>query len=293
MIGTRATKEGEQGAPPERLLHLFEQTRRAALRARALDPGHNAPLDVELWTARNILERPLPNSLRSEIAAEVLSVYDILEESPLDARATERFDSLKLDLGHLLENVNMEAEAFKALADAGSSAGYYIRAQIALGDAFQNLGSDVQAVAAVERTRDYLMEHRSVIARDGKCLRLLLRTWWAAKTRSRFFGGERQPLPFTMDECRFCIQLIDDLMSTGEEYQDIQLRYLKAVLLWQVGEFDVAQRLWKDLQQDTDFSFGARRVIKSHVSTDAQGNPKEYYGTVMWVNPSGSRGGVW
>jgi hypothetical protein len=294
LHGTRATQASLSGIDAKELKEIFDKARQAAFRARALDPEHRNPLDVILWTGRNILERneDLPLEFKAEIAADAYYAFDLIEEAELDFRSAERVQSLKQQLAGLLDQVDLEEQAFTTLERLGSKAGFYIRAQAILAGALEDLKRGVFHGESLKQATRYLEDHRRQFAGDLRCLRLLLRCWWAQKTGQPLFYGERQPIPLGKEDRIYCLGIIDEMLAADPQSGDIQVRYLKAVLLWQLGEYTRANSVWRDLQRDTDFAVGSRRVIKSHISTDPNGVPLEYHGTITWMNPAGTRGGV-
>lgn len=291
LYGTRATQESQHSSSARELQTIYERARETALQARALDPEHRNPLDVILWTGRNILDRgtQLPIEFKAEIAADAYFAFDLLDEDELDYRSAERVQQLKQQLARLLDRVDLEQEAFDQLERLGSKAGFYIRATVLLGSTLEDLRRGEIGTEALKDATRYLEQHREKFQGDVRCLRLLLKCWWGYRTGQSLFFGERQSIPLSGDDLLYCLALLDDILA-AQRAEDVQVRYLKAVLLWQLGDYTRAGDMWKELQRDSDFTVGSRRVIKSHLSTGPNGVPIEYHGTVAWINPAGTRG---
>lgn len=238
-------------------------------------------MDVSLWMPIGILklERTLTEAQRLEIAADLRSSLDGVDENALDRGQREKLQSRRLDAAAAIGDTALSDDAFSRLDEAGSTVGYFFRARSLAPEMRINADPTSEDRESARACISYLRSHYSKISQDERCLRLLLEMEWVVWTRRWFRLGLRQPFP-TSIEFRAMIQgILVDMAARGEEKLTAKYRYLRAVTTWLEGNETASKRLWNELAFDTQFA-DSRRVSVSHLLSDDNGAPIMYRGVV-------------
>ena len=241
------------------------------------------PLDVGLWTPADLLNSSvvLSDVQRAELAADIYSNLDQVELDALPPGQQEKFQSRRMRVGDAINDAELAEDAYDELEKSGSSAGYFLRAR----SFFPNLSDKTvevyqpQDVTYAERAASFLDSHWVKIGNDGRCLSLLLECKWIAEMKRRPLHGERQPLPFDLGTRRDVLRIVQALNRANGESARHATRYLEAVITWLIGEYNEARGIFRNLANDTDYE-NARRVIRRHVISDANGEPCVFSGRV-------------
>lgn len=238
-------------------------------------------LDVSLWMPIDILklENTLTDAQRLEIAADLRSSLDGVDESMLDDERRKKFQGRRMEAGDAIGDTALSDDAFSRLDEVGSTAGYFFRARSLAPDTKINAEPTPEDVVGAQACVSYLRSHYDKISQDGRCLRLLLDMEWATWTRRWLMRGLRQPFPGSI-EFRTMVQIIvGDMAALGEEKLATKYRYLRAVTTWLEGNERTSKDLWDELAYDTQFA-DSQRVSVRHLLADKNGTPMMFRGVV-------------
>ncbi|MEE4913307.1 ATP-binding protein [Pseudomonas alliivorans] len=238
-------------------------------------------LDVSLWMPTGILklQSTLTEAQRLEIAADLRSSIDGVDESMLDEAQKQKFQSRRMIAGSAMGDESLSDDAFARLEQAGSTAGYFMRARDLAPAIMPQTEPSAQDIAGAKKCVSYLRQNYDKISHDERCLRLLLDMEWAVRTQKWFMRGLRQPFPALTDFREMVQDIVGDMALLGEDKLATKYRYLRAVTKWLAGNERTSRELWTELASDTEFA-DSQRVSSRHVLTDANGTPIMYRGIV-------------
>jgi hypothetical protein len=274
---------------------LFAEARQVALAARSEDQGTYYPVDVLAWTTRDSLQSGILDELGSaEVIAEVLSAFELMDPSQLDASQAERYNSRRQEFAGFVGKTELADEAFEALLRAGSGAGVYLRAR-AMADIsgrWQPISSSGE-VNKIDRALRILDEYSEVVERDVRCLNLRLDLWWLQKSGQRPFGNERQCVAFDVSQWTRSLELLRPLEGLGTSYRDAQLMFLRGLAEFHLGDVSRAFNTFEDVERRSEEVHGRRRIERTYLASNPGGEPKLFSGTVSSVSNDGRRGEVY
>lgn len=238
-------------------------------------------LDVSLWMPTGILkvQSSLTEAQRLEIAADLRSSIDGVDESVLDDFQQQKFQSRRMLAGSAMGDEAISDDAFARLDQAGSTAGYFIRARRLAPEVVPHTEPSARDITGALSCVRYLREHYDKISQDERCLRLLLDMEWAVRTQRWFMRGLRQPFPASTEFREMVQGIVGDMVLLGEDKLATKYRYLRAVTKWLEGNEKTSRELWIELASDTEFA-DPRRVSSRHLLTDDNGSPIMYRGIV-------------
>jgi hypothetical protein len=273
-------------------IRLFQEAHVQLFKARALNPESYYPIDVLAWTTKDILNsKVIEPPIRAEAEADILEVFATAEIEDFSADQRELFHQRRMEIGHLVGKNDLSEEAFQALLNQGSKAGYCLKALRIVGEWPTDAElSDAQRKRCCDGA-NYLEEHREAIEDDGRCLNLLLHLWWMAKTGRRIFHGERQTVPFSRDDWQYCWGVISKLLASSELYKTPRIKYLYGLAAFHLDDIENAVQIFREIAQDTGQQ-GHRRIVSSYLVSQSDGQPKVFTGTVKWTNGK-DKGGVY
>lgn len=247
------------------------------------NPDNYNTLDVLAWTTDKLIRSNTFNVIEKINAeADMIHLFEMAEIEGVSDQNTEQFYNRKLQFYELLGKQEIADSVFEKLSISGFTSGYYIRAKKILGysDTNRNSTTDELISKSIE-VANYLNGVYDIIKDDGKCLFLLLKTWWISKTKSQLFNGEKQALPFSRSDWEFCNNLVDRLLFIGDIYQSATTLYLKAISEFHLGFIRNSIETFRTLDLESDFSsYGRRRIIKSYLASTSNGKPKIFSGEV-------------
>lgn len=239
-------------------------------------------LDVSLWIPTRILANgpSLTDEQRLEIAADLRSSLDGVDEGILDHDQSEYFQKRRMQAALALDDELLSDDAFRRLDEAGSTAGYFMRArQLAPSRGVSSEPSKADCVAA-QACADYLRMHYDKVSQDDRCLRLLMDMEWIVHTGGWLMRGQRQPFPQAEATRRVFHTILLDMAALGEDKLRPGYRYLRAVTTWLNGNEKAATAMFNELAFETQFS-DSHRVSVRHLLADGSGAPLLHRGTVQ------------
>jgi hypothetical protein len=279
--GFLATDSAQRGASNREIWSSYKAAREAVRVATGRVDTY-FPLVIALWLAHDILRdaRTLGVGERLELEADIRSTLDVVDPESLDAVDQEIFQRQQLRVGTVLADVPMTDDAFNALAAAGSTAGYYLRAR-ALAPARPETGetATLDAQHAAKNAARYLWTAYDHISADNRCLMLLLSCEWLATTARWLFRGQRQPLPVLSEDRLRIRQILLEMISSTPNEVPARYRYLEAVLNWLTNDEAGARESFRMLAAETEY-VERGRVIQRHTITGEDGQPIFFDGIV-------------
>jgi len=279
--GFLATDSAQRGSNNREIWSSYKAAREAVRMATGRVDTY-FPLDIGLWIPADILReaQSLGTSEKLELEADIRSTLDDIDPESLDPAQLEMFQRQRLRVGEVLADVPLAEEAFAALAAAGSTAGYYLRAR-ALAPKRPETGEIVtlEDRKAATKTVKYLRSVYDKIAGDFRCLTLLLSCEWVSSTGRWLFRGERQPLPFQAEDRLRIRNILLDLLYSAPNEVRTRYRYLDAVLNWLTTDEAGARESFRALAAETEYVERAR-VVRRNTITDETGQPVLFSGIV-------------
>jgi len=266
----------------EKSLSFLKQAQEAAFDALSLNSENYYPIDVLLWTSRDILlHESITPTIRAEIEANVFHVLTLSESEEYPPEQEERLQSRRQEIGELVGRNDISEEAFQALEAMGSSDGYYLRAYgLVKNIPFKSSLTD-DNIQACKRAVDYLKEHWNKINQDSHSLYLLLKVWWLSKAKESLFSGERRTVSFNQKDWQYCLQIVEALMKTQEFYENLSLTYLKGLANFHLDRIQISLDIFKELENESS-SMGRRRILRSYLASNPDGSPRKFMGEVAW-----------
>lgn len=258
----------------------YKAAHEAAMLAKARRDS-SFSIDVSLWIPIDILRQGqnLTEIQRLEISADLSSSIDSVDESMLDANQWEKFQSRRMDAGSTMGDFVISDDAFKRLDEAGSTAGYFIRARELAPDMRIKNEPTAEDIIKAQSCVVYLRSNYDKINKDERCLKLLLDMEWASRTKKWLMRGLRQPFPTDITTKNIIQNIVGNLATFGEEKLATKYRYLRALTTWLEGNQKMSNLLWAELGAETQFA-DSQRVSVRHILTDDTGNPVMYRGVI-------------
>ncbi|HHA2976012.1 TPA: hypothetical protein ACOFD8_003399 [Stenotrophomonas maltophilia] len=281
VYGFLATDSAQRGSDAGTILSSY----RAAMDAARLAAGRvlsYQPLDISLWVPIRVLKdsTELTDAQRFELISDLRSTLDLVDPTTLEPSQIETFRRQEAAAGQVLGDAKLTESALRALDEAGSTLGYYLRAR-SLAPTRPSTNEPVTQATIDSATgcRDYLRSIHPLISADQRCLQLLVSMEWIISTKNWLFRGLRQPIPWEQDERERILSLLSQLRQADELSFGAQYRYLEIVMTWLTSDEKLAVDMWRSLGKDTDL-VDFRRVSNRHTITDALGLPNVYTGVV-------------
>ena len=275
-------------------IEISREARTCLFRARSLNPEDYHPLDVMAWMTDDLLKAgALDQTSEAEAKADLLYLFSTADPDDFDAIQKGMFHQRRLRIGQSFGRSDIAEEAFEALENQGSKAGYYLRASYLAGEIPYDSELDPTQKQRFRAAVDYLEDNRQKIAGDSRCLYLLLRLWWMLQTGKPILYQERQSVQFTQQDWRYAFDLTTELLAAGDDYPIPLVRYVQALAAFHLGSIGEALSMFRDLEREADYVRGRRRIIRSYLASTEDGRPRVFHGTVAWMDSEGRRGEVY
>lgn len=281
LYGYLAYDRASRWAPADEVWSSY-QAARAAIRQAVSVTDNYYPLDIGLWTPADMLKKAhLTREQMTELEADIYATLDQVDLNGLSPRQREKFAARQMILGAVLKNRDLTDEAYTALEQSGSTAGYYLRARN-LAPTLERDVSEVTGTRDLSRAREaaeFLYSRLDKIQHDERCLSLLLECRWMAMMRRRPLRGQRQPLPSDDATRRDLLLIVHALNQAAGNAVRHVTRYLEAVLAWVIGDEQEAIGIFRELSRDTEYE-DPGRVVRRHQLTDSRGQAVPFEGRV-------------
>ena len=281
------------GASNQEIQQCLRQVRHSAATARREGFSTFYPVDILVWSSIEVAEHGgLDEATRADIVVDALDALESVDPNLLDKETLGRLERRKYELGTLLGDERLTESAFATLEALGSAAGFYLRAR-EIGGSFEGQNSEERRRKGEHhRAWAYLEGHRNKISHDPRCLNLLLDYWWLSNTGNRLFSSERVVPPFDTAGWLYGLGLIRELQALPEHNRGLTLSFLEALALFHTEDISQSLQLFREIEQDSYLLPRLRRILKSFLAADTDGNPRRFHGTVRRVDLAGRRGEV-
>jgi len=261
---------------------VFQEAKKYLLEVNKLRPENIIPLDVVAWIYLDLLKYGvIDDNTRAELEADVLYIFEAAELENHEFANSEEFQSCRMKLGIHLNRTLIDDIAFQKLVSQGSTAGYYLRT-LNIVDEMPRVGPISEAeLRRCEHAFNYLVEFREKIATDGRCLWLLLKLWWLVKSYNPLFFGEKQTVPFSQEDWRYCLSIITDIKTYAESlYTTLSLNYLHALCSFHLGIYRQSIEMFRELESESDYGRVPGRTKKRYLASNGDGTPRVFNGIV-------------
>lgn len=283
IYGYLAVGLARRGAHLDNIWANYLAARAAIRQAMNISDNSYFPFDIGLWTPRDLLAIRMPLEMRAELEADLYAVLDQVDPTQLPLPQAEQFRRQQIGISRAVGNQELSREAYQALADMKSTAGYFLRAREICPEPFM-LRDESKPVSYEIRHKatsaaQFLRKREGFIRNDFRCLYLLFQYEWLSQTGFRPLQGVRHPLPHRASARNALLSLVremNEIASGGNRYV---FAYLESVLAWLTGDQSHAAKKWDSLSTETDFEVRGR-TIRRHYVADERGNPKTYRGQV-------------
>ena len=281
IFGYLANYRVQQEGKADEVWSAYRATRVAIRQAMSAADDYY-PLDVGLWAPADLFKTDiLTESQKAELAADIYSTMDLVEEEALPPSQRNRFQQRRMSVGITLADQGLTEDAYAQLEASGSTAGYFLRAREYAPDLSKDeveVNSD-SALQEAKTASDFLEERFDRILHDERCLSLLLECRWICEMHRRPLRGEGQPLPVGISR-RHILEIVRALNLAAGESSRYGTRYLEAVLTWLTEDYFEAREIFRQLDHDTDNVY-RRRIFKRHLISSPTGVPESFSGRVV------------
>ena len=239
-----------------------------------------------------IKEKVLDPIAESELLADVLSSFQVAESIELEVDQQLMLQKRRMEIAGVANLKDLEEDAFASLEEAGSRAGYYLRAlrMSGLPESAEN-----RTEANARRLNDalaYLHSQKDKISGDARCLDLMLDLWWMVTTGRKLFASERMALPLSPGQWAECLGMVEAIEATGESKRPLVTAFIRGLALFHLGRLELAFQTFKELDRESERVMGRRRIVRTYIASTPAGTPQKFHGTVAWVAPDGAKGSV-
>lgn len=293
-LGTLARQTVQESGDISAALGLYEEVQLIFQETWATNPDMFHIVDVMAWTSMDILkQRDLDSKIIAETSATILHVLTQADDGTLPTYDRERLGQRRMQIAGCLGDQKMSEEAFEALRQAGSTAGYYLRAcQLAGEDTLRSQRLRSADIDTAQAALQFLHDSYAHIRSDGRCLYLMFRLWWMVHTGTQTFAMERQSVPLSAEDWRFCDELVESILALRDFQDDLKLKFFHGLAAYHLGAIDETLRVFGELEKSAEH-LGRRRIVKSYVASNADGSPRTYTGHVKTIDRQGRRGMVY
>lgn len=265
------------------------------------------PIDIALWTARDVLnlkKGELSDAQYAELLADLYSTIEVaddifrvkqqitgkssdlhkdsdLDEDFVSIEQKTRYLESRSRAANVMGNVKLEKETLAKLESVAPEVATYLiakrRAEHICEPPFDDKTRGIAAEVADYISRSSRANSR--IELDGRCQRLLLRLRWAQATGERLMFNQRGHTPVDISqifELRTIVNALNERAGADARNRE---RFLEAVLCWLLEDANRAIDIWRSLSHDTEYE-DRSRVVRWLVTTDESGSPRQFRGRV-------------
>lgn len=292
-LATQSKTLAGERADDERL-RLYLEARDLVLQARNQDQSTYYPVDILAWATRDtIRDGLLEPAGRAEAIADVLSAFELMDTTELDASQVGRFHERRQQFAELAGESAVADEAFAALAAQGSGAGVYLRARALADPAQFDVPPTARDLESAEQALAYLAHHEELVQRDSRCMNFWFDLWWLLHAGQRPFADERFCVPFTEAKWREAIGLIDQLERSGPSYRDLALQFLRGLAEFHLDDPSASFATFDEVLRRSEGVRGRRRIVRAYLASTPEGRPQLFHGTVSRLSNDLRRGEVY
>ena len=255
----------------------------ASTKAAALSEEDYHPVDIALWTARDVLRQGtgLSEEQRAEILADLHATLDLAEGLEFGGSQQIRYLERRKSVADVMDNSPLGDEALARLENVAPAVATFLiaRQKAEIVDTEEPPFNEGTRQVAME-TADYISKRaNSWTAEDVRCQRLLLRLRWAQATGQHLLREQRGRTPTDRNLTAELLSIVSALNEQAGTEARNQERFLEAVLSWLLKDTTRAIDIWKALSNDTQYEDRSRTVRRLLV-TDESGSPCLFRGRV-------------
>lgn len=293
LLATRTKQSLDQNQIDFNTTKLFWQAKNSLNKSIASNPEDYHPVDVLAWASLEALKKKLLSEQEKlEVQADLFHILFSANGDGYDPEQYKKFLERRLEVAEFFGNRKLSDQAFSELNSHGSKAGYYLRATQIIKNILFSERFQEEHIEYYDKVASYLEANRLNIVGDGRCLSLLLRSWWISKGHKPILSGERQTMHFTPDDWGYVWKLTNEILMTDEIYATPVISYLNGIALFHLGRVAESVNVFRELEREVEYIQGRKRIIRSYLVSDSSGKPKEFNGQVAWINEKGDRGQV-
>lgn len=265
---------------------LYNQIDDALTNAKRYAPNSFYPIDIWAWTSEDLLKSQISDEFRGDVAAKILSVFDIAPFDNPRIADTERYNEKRQGIAKVLGDKDMENGSFEKLLNMGSASGIYLNAHSMLkgidldkpvNEKSKNHHADQRVI---EQVIDY-MEGFDLTWGDPKCLYLLLKLYWLLWIGKPIFYEEKQILPLNEDNWNKIYKITDCILDTMTAPTP-WVTYIKGIALFHLKRYSDCFALFDELRNS--YEGGKRRIIISYVASNGDGTAKAFKGSFLRIS---------
>ena len=285
------------------------------------------PIDIALWTARDVLRSKKDElsevqcaELLADLYATIDAADDVFKVSGRRARSDSvqnaevpgdlyedrnpdevvsidqkaRYLERRNHVAYVMDDAKLSDETLAELERIAPAAATFLIAKrqaepVAISD--PPFDDKIRGIAA--EAANYISTRvDSGITLDDRCQRLLLRLRWVQATGERLMFNQRGRTPVDTAQTFELRELVNALNEQAGADARNRERFLEAVLCWCLKDTNRAIEIWQSLSRDTEYE-DRSRVVRWLVDTDENGSPCQFRGRVEkrgendWVRVEG------
>lgn len=265
---------------PEIAKDYYWQVRQLNNYSFSTNPGNYLAVDIAAWTTERLLAgNVFSQEEKVEAETDVLSLFEMAEAEGVSEEHQEDFQARKVRFYETIGNMPLADEIFESMREKGFTYGIYLRARNKLGFEKESETSYKKLIQKNKEAFKYLYKYFEEIKHDGRCLFLLLKTWWISRSGNTFFKSEYQAVAFDAKDWDFCMQVTNLLLACEEKYQTATVYYLLALAQFHLDFIKPAMQTFEALQAGS-FSYGRKRVMKFYMLSTSSGGLRTFSGEV-------------
>ena len=288
---------------------------------KAVGLGRNPyPIDIALWTARDVLKlrkETLSDAQCAEVLADLYATIDVAddvfgvqqrgiptstawhEDRDLDDLGASdqkaRYLERRSMVAYVMDDVKLGDATLAELETVAPTAATFLvarRRSEAVYTSDPPFDLETRKIAA--NAADYVSNRvDSGITLDDRCRRLLLGLRWVQATGERLMLNQRGRTPANNHQSFALREIVSALNEQAGANARDRERFLEAVLCWLLKDTNRALEIWRSLSHDTEYE-DRSRVVRWLVATDENGSPRQFRGRVekkgenYWVRVEGT-----
>ncbi len=265
------------------------------------------PIDIALWTARDVLKlkiRELSDAQRAEVLADLYATIDVADdvfgihgqsnrmpsnlhkdsepdEGLISIDQKTRYLERRSDVAYVMDNERLSDETLAELESVAPAAATFLIAKRQAEHVYKSeppFDDKTRGIAA--EAADYISNRvKAGVILDDRCQRLLLRLRWVQATGEYLMFNQRGRTPVDQNQTSDLCKIVSALNEqAGADAHDRE-RFLEAVLCWLLKDTKRASDIWQSLSRDTEYE-NRSRVVRWLVTTDESGAPHQFRGRI-------------
>jgi len=272
----------------------IEKAMESAKSALQYNISNYVSLDSIAWIALDYAKRQKTLSTEQlSTLVRAIAVFDEHSVTEFEPRYKSSYLKRKLDLSNLANEKSVEASVLKELLIVSPSDFHYYKILKILNGVdidepltdSEDLKKIIKVLSYFDETKDF--PHDSFILNVMK-----LKLFWLSQHRKPLLQGEREVVlkgeGFWEEITALTLKVIKSSGNSNKFVYDFVL----AVSLFNLGSYADADKIFKELERNSPYMAGARRVFKSFLLSDSSG-PISFSGEVTSISGASNKGLVY